>query len=441
MVRGAGGLLCLAAVLVACSAAAAQDKEMTVEDAIAIGLRNNYDIRIARNTAAIAERNRGRGTAGFLPAFDAEQSYRYDAVNEDTGSPASFGNADTRSWSSDLLLSWTLFDGFRMFADKRRYDELALAGHSQARDRIETTVVAVMRSFFNLVQQEQLLAVAVQNRDISRTRLDREAVRQELGGASSVDLLNARVDFNKDQSTLLDQELTVTIARNDLNILLARDPETPLQVVRDIRIQPLDQSYDDLLALALERNSTLQTARHNLQVAGQGVRIARSSFWPRVDLRGSYGYSDRSLFGADVGPAADRNSHAINAGVGVVMSLNLFNGNLDSINLQNSRVEERNAELTVRDIENRIAGLMREKHTTFSKRMEKLSLEEQNLDTARLNLERQKERYAVGAADSLDFRDAQVNYAQARVRLIVARYDARIAQLEVEQLAGKINVN
>ena len=72
--------------------------------------------------------------------------------------------------------------------------------------------------------------------------------------------------------------------------------------------------------------------------------------------------------------------------------------------------------------------------------MEKVTLELQNLDTARLNLERQKERYATGVSDSLDFRDAQVNFADAQVRLIVARYDARIALLEIQQLGGLLDV-
>lgn len=431
--------VCLLCAL-ACAAPRAQAQEMTVEDAIRIGLRNNYAINIARANEEIARNNTGKGTANFLPKLDAGETFRYDAVNEDTGSPLSFGNTDTRQWGSDIKLSWTLFDGFRMFADKRRYDELARAGRFEARDKIEGTVVAIMRSFFNLVQQEQLLGVARETRDISRDRLEREQTRHELGGASSADLLNARVNFNKDQSSLLDQELTVTIAAKDLNILLARDPLTPLAVVKDIVIPPLGESFEALLELAKANNSALKNARHSLNAARESVRIAKSAFWPRLDLSGVYGYSDRSLFGDDVGPMADRNSHSINAGAGVVMSFNMFNGNIDRINLQNARLEARVRELSLQDIENRIAGLVQEKYTTFLKRMEKLRLEEQNLDTARTNLERQRERYATGAADSLDFRDAQVNYSQAQVRLIVARYDARIALLEVEQLIGRIAV-
>ena len=418
----------------------ASTEEMTVEDAIKRGLKNNYDIQIARHTAEIAINNKGKGIANFLPVIDTNSDFRYDDSNEETGSPTRFGNASTRSLNSQLSLSWTLFDGFGMFADKTRYDELARSGEYQARDTIERTVVTIMEAFFNLVQQEQLLDVVHDTRDISKRRLEREEVRRDLGGASSTDLLNARVNFNNDESVLLDQQLAVTIAHTDLNITLARDPLTPVVVKKEIIIPPFDTEYDDLLMSARERNSTLLTASYNKKAADENVRIAKSAFWPRLVLNSSYGYTDRALRGEEVMISTDKDSHSIESGVGLMLSFNLFNGNVDKINYQNARLEALNQDLTVRNIENEIAGLVQEKYTTFQKRMAKVRLEEENTGTARQNLELQKERYATGASDSLDFRDAQVNYARAQVRLIVARYDARISLLEIQQLIGKLKI-
>jgi len=418
---------------------AAQDN-MTVEDAIRIGLKNNYDIRISRNTAEISANNRGKGLAGFLPKIDTQGNYRYDASNDDTDDPVSFGNSDSRTYGSQISLNWTLFDGFGMFADKVRYDALAKLGAYEARDRIETTVVSIMAAYFNLVQQEQLLDVAENTRNISRTRLDREIVRRDLGGLSKTDLLNARVNFNNDQSALLDQELQVAIAKKDLNILLSRDPQEKIRVRKEIRVLPLDLGFDGLLAAAEKRNSSLQTARQDLKVSEQGVRLARSAFWPRLDLNANYGYNDRSLFGDDVLPSVKRRNQTLDASVGLALTFNLFNGNVDRINYQNAVIEQKNSRLSLNDIRNRIAGLVSEKYITFNNQLEKVTLEQQNTVTARQNLKVQQQRYAIGASDSLDFRDAQVNVVRARTALIVARYRARITLLEIEQLIGKIEI-
>jgi outer membrane protein TolC len=418
----------------------ASSKEMTVEDAIRLGLRNNYDIQIARNTAEIAANNKGKGISSFLPVIDTNSELRYDNTNESTSSPMSFGDSVSRTSDTYLSLTWTLFDGFRMFADKKRFDELAMSGEYEARDRIETTVVNIMAAFFNLVQQEQLLDVISDTLAVSKRRLELEEVRRELGGASSTDLLNARVNYNNDESTLLDQQLAVTIALNELNIVLARDPLTPVVVKKEIVIPPLTIGYEELLTIAKKENSTLLTARYDKRVAEEDVRIAKSVFWPRLFLSGNYGYADRALFGDDIIPGTDRSRHSIDSTIGVFVSLNVFNGNVDKINFQNARLELLNRDLTLQNIENEISGLVREKYTTYQKRMAKVKIEEENTATAKQNMELQKELYATGASDSLDFRDAQVLYARAQVSLIVSRFDARISLLEIEQLIGKVAV-
>jgi len=159
-----------------------------------------------------------------------------------------------------------------------------------------------------------------------------------------------------------------------------------------------------------------------------------------LSLNANYGYNDRALFGDDVMPSARSRSETIDASVGLALTFNLFNGNIDSINYQNAVIENKNSVLSFKNIKNQLAGLVLEKHTTFNNQVEKVQLEDENVVTAEQNLKLQKERYAVGASDSLDFRDAQVNMVRANTSLIVARYQARITLLEIEQLIGKIKI-
>lgn len=425
----------------------AQEK-MTVEDAIKLGLKNNYDIQIARHDAAIATNNKGRGTAGFLPIIDTSGTYQYSSANPETGAPLRFGNRDnrnTRSARTQISLNWTLFDGFRMFANRRRYNELAKLGKDQTRNIIESTVVAIMRAYFNLVQQEQLLEVAENTRDISATRLNREQVRRDLGGVSSTDLLDAKVAFNNDQATLLNQEQRVVIARKDLNILLAQDPADPVTVIKEITILPLQKNLAKLKSLAAKHNSTLKVARQNKIVADENVNLAESAFYPRLMLNGNYVYSDRKTYGnLSTGSFASFSvsgkTRSVDSNIGLILAFNLFNGNLNKIDYQNARIEAKNQELALRNIQNRLAGLVQEKHVTFQKKVATAKLEEENVVAARQNLELQKERYATGAITSIEFRDAQVNLVRARTTLIVATFQARIALLEIQQLIGNIAI-
>ena len=173
------------------------ERPLSFEQVLEIGLKNNYSIRIARNEAQAAQNSSGLGTAAFLPQVNASGNGSLSNTSEQSTSPFSLGNTDVSTISGQIALSWTIFDGFRMFADRARYHELARLGQEKARATIEETVVAIGQAYFNLVQQELLLEVAVETRDVSRIRLEKMQIRRDLGGASSTDYLNAQVAFNR----------------------------------------------------------------------------------------------------------------------------------------------------------------------------------------------------------------------------------------------------
>jgi len=412
--------------------------EMSVEDAIQIGLINNFDIQIARNNAEIAENNKTLGTSGLLPTLDANGGYQLSTSEQETNSPFSFGNSDNEIWSGQVQLNWTLFDGFKMFTDKKRYNQLADLGKYQARNLIENRVVSIMRSYFNLVQQEQLLDVAANTMAISETRLNKEKVRSELGSASSTDLLNARVSYNNDRAAYINRQLEVEIAKKELNIILGQEPTTENSVGNKIIITPMDTEYDEILNLTREKNSNLIIARQHLEVAQQNKNLSRSSFLPRLLFNGNYSYADRTVDSKTRGEVVTTQS--TDKAAGLTLSWNLFNGFRNKVDEQNARIQVRNQELALRNEENRFAGIVREKYDTFLKRMELLELEEENVKASEQNLRLQEDRYQIGTSTSLEFRDAQVNLARAQNTLIVARYQVRISRLEIDQLIGNIKI-
>ena len=120
---------------------------LTAEDAVKIGLKNNYDIQIAKNNREIAQNNSGFGTAGFLPTLNATGAYAVSNSEQDTDSPFSFGDTDNRTANAQITLNWTLFDGFKMFIDNLKYNELQKLGEYQSRNAIENSVIGILRAY------------------------------------------------------------------------------------------------------------------------------------------------------------------------------------------------------------------------------------------------------------------------------------------------------
>jgi outer membrane protein TolC len=409
---------------------------MTAEEAIRIGLKNNFEIQIARNDEKIARNNLGKGTAGFLPTLDLTGNYQKGKADQETNSPFSFGSTTSDNLGGRLSLNWTLFDGFGMFVNNDQYEQLATLGEYQSRNIIETTVVAILSAYFNLVQQEQLLDVAITAKEISKSRLDKEKVKQDLGSASSTDYWNAQVSYNNDNATFINQELRRLIAQNDLNVLLGRDVETPVQVAKQIIIPKFDYEYNEILELAKKQNSRLIVARQSKKVADNNVSLSKVYFYPRLSFIANYGYDERAVISDRPGFEDPVETISRDGIVGLNLTFNLFNGLRDKIDRQNAQLEAKNQDYLLQDQENRIGAATREKLDTFYKRMELIELEEQNVIAAQKNLQLNQDRYNIGAASSLEFRDAQVNLIRAQSTLIVARFQARITRLELEQLMG-----
>jgi outer membrane protein TolC len=413
---------------------------ITLEDAIRYGLKNNFDIQIARNDAQVANNNRALGTAGFLPTLDVLGNAQYQDSRQETNSPFSFGNSKTEAWSGQILLNWTLFDGFRMFVDKGRFNRLAELGEAQARNIIENSIVGILVAYFDLVQQEQLLEVAQNTLEISETRLNKEKVRRDVGGASSTDFLNAQVSYNNDKGLVINQELRVTVALNELNIALGQKPDTEIEVDKEINIPPLSKSFEEILTMALERNSELIVVQKSREISQKEVKLAQSNFSPRLSLNSSYTYADRTISGS-ARFEEDINTKSRDGLIGLNLSWNLFNGFRHKIELENAQIDAKSDELSYRDTRNRLEGLLREVYQTFHKRLELIELEEQNVVAAQQNLQLQQDRYDIGSATFLEFRDAQVNLNRAQTTLIIARFQSRITRLEIERLTGNLEIN
>jgi outer membrane protein TolC len=211
-------------------------------------------------------------------------------------------------------------------------------------------------------------------------------------------------------------------------------------VDKNILIPAVEMDYPALLENARKRNAGLLAAQQSKLVADREVTLARSGFFPLLSLGADYGYTDRSVRSSREDFEEDITTTSRDASVGLQLSWNLFNGNRDRIAVQNARIDQRSAELALRDAENRLAGAVQQVLVTFRNRMELVELEEQNVVAAQQNLERWTERYRLGTATSIEFRDAQVNLLRAQSAQIVARYQARITRLEIEKLVGNLRI-
>ena len=128
MARHPGGRTYISCVLVILSVVILKAQPLlSVEDAIAAALQNNYDIQLAENDSSIAALDYQYRNAVFLPRINALAGVNWNVNNqkqEFTGGIGDrVGDVITNNVNGAITLNWTLFDGLKMFVIKDKAEE------------------------------------------------------------------------------------------------------------------------------------------------------------------------------------------------------------------------------------------------------------------------------------------------------------------------------
>jgi outer membrane protein TolC len=409
-------------------------EKLTLNDAINIALRNNYQIIISRNESEIAGNNLSIGNAGFLPTIDVSAGKNYSINNSDktyqNGNVSKVDGAEATVFSANASLDWTLFDGLRMFTSYEQLTQLKQMSDAILRADIEKVVYSVMTNYYMLVRQKNIIQVNKENLELSKERLRIINEKYNVGSASRLDVLNAQVDFNGDYTALAKQEELYYGLKVELNELIARDKNIDFDV--DDRLDLTNTlPPDSLKNRMLEYNPELLAAEQNIKVMNLNSRIFTSEYYPRIGFSADYNYINSK----DNAGFLARN---INNGftLGLNISMNLFDGANTSRKIQNSKVAELSAQTEYERIKSALLAQFYKSYHLYKKNIEIVAYESLNIEIARENFNISQEKLKLGTFSQLEFREAQKNFVAAQSRLIQSKSEAKLNEIELLRLCG-----
>lgn len=407
---------------------------LTVEQAVKIALENNYAIRIAANELEIDETRVSWGNAGILPAValtgTLNESLQSTRQTRADGNRIEVDDARNSSRGYGVVMDWTLFDGFKMFARHDQLQELQKLGETELQLTVLNTVSDVMVLYYDLVQQERQLKALDSTMEISQQRLELAQNRFTIGKASKLEVLNAQVDINTDRTTFLRQQELFQNTKTRLNDLLARDLTINFDVEEEIPVAE-DLILPNLLELARQQNPLLQAQRIAQNIAELELKQVKAERYPTISASSGYIFNRSE---SPTGFTVLGRSQGFNYGFSARM--NIFDGFLQNQNEQIAKLQLANSEIA---IEQQLQNLESELLTTYENyltNMRLMKLERENEEIARENLEITVEKFRIGTIPTIEFRTAQLNYINALVRHSNARFQAKLSEISLRESAG-----
>jgi outer membrane protein TolC len=411
----------------------AQDRAVTLAEAIRLAERTQPAVVQAEGQVRTADAQRRNAWGSFLPSLNANSSAseffsegasRIDPV---TGQLTS-GNSSNRSYNTSLSASLDLFTGFRRGAELRAAKSGQLQAEASLVDTRFQQALTTTNQFFDALSAAQLVGVREASVRRAEEQLKVSVAKLRAGSATRSDSLRSLVTLGSTQLDLIQARTDLATAEANLARLIgevgrvrAADDSSFHQVVAAVDTQALRTEIE-------ARSPRNQSALAAESAANANVRAARAAYWPSLTLGANTGWNasrstDYTLFNQRQ--------------VSLQLSWSLFNRFDRELAITQREASYDLARATANDERRAVQADLTAELAQLDAARAKIDITGTSVAAATEDLRVQQERYRLGASTIVDVLTSQEALNQAEVDVVNARFDYLRAKAQLEALIGR----
>jgi outer membrane protein TolC len=428
--------------------------------AVAMALERNFGIVNAAESVALSRLAEATSRAQFYPqltprferssdnslfGMEARQRLPWTGGSVTAGATLTSRPGDTtpfpRSTDLHLVVSQPLL---RDFGPNSTFYDLRNSRRERQKQEREYAIARqqlaldVARSYYEVIQQRQLLAVARQSYRRSESLRKASQARLEVGLVSKLDVYRAELQASQAQESMLRAETSLQSELERFRTRLGLGPTDGLEP-EDTRLSeemPADdiEPLEVLIERALQNRLELQEGSDRVDDARRTAALARQNLLPRVDVNVAMSAVG---FGTSYGSAFREADRRVNVFLSSTYPLERSTDVASKARAAMAVEASRRTFLQLRiTVETEVRTAVRE----LASIRKSLELQKKGVEVAEQQRRLATLRYQRGLASNFDVVDAEASLVLARSALVNLLTRYQVAKIDLLKVTGTLDV-
>ena len=459
---------------------------LTLEECIDIALKNNIDIKRARNNAISAKAGLTQSKFNFLPSLNAGASHSWNEGLQFDNTSGLLVNTTTLSGGGSVNASLNIFNGFSNVLTLQQNRALYEASEQSVRGNIQNTEASIVGAFLNVVSNRESLKIAEQTKGLLQEQLSREEKREAAGVGNMEQVYNFR-------SRIATQELTIVGFRNSLETakltliqLLLLDPADDYEfqgvTSNDAELEAEMDSYGSIYDRAMAFSPSIKSAELNLAASKKGLKISQYAWMPQLSVFASYGSNwssnlrdfqlddDGEVIFYQIDPdtrqflrdgmgdlivGTNRNGLPLDIGMTAIsdqletnvskfarfsLDIPLFTRFQNRTNVQRSKIQVLNNELNLEQAKNTMTNSVQQAYLNLVNAKSTYAAAKESLVNLDTSYEFAKTRYESGTIDFVTYLQSLNGKNNGELELARAKYQILFRKLIIDIFTGELDM-
>jgi outer membrane protein len=289
----------------------------------------------------------------------------------------------------------------------------------------------VVQACYRFLLARHNLEVLETERESRQRQLEQVEARFDLGDATKLDVLRARVALANLQPEILAADNDLQLAVASVNNTLGRPLDAPIDVLAELSLDdpPTVLRPEALLELAGQHRPELR--RYAVDRAVLESRIGVTSSITKPELRATGGFGVNTFASSNV---SDLSLHTWN--VGVAFDWKLFDGFQTKSQVAVYRSQITQSRFDEQTFRNELSVELKDANGTWRRALEAFRVNMLGLEQAKEAERIAEESLQWGAATTLDVLQSTAALRQAELNQMTAAHDALVALAEMKYLVG-----